>query len=55
MRGSAPFSYTVFYCMTMFERSFVFVKVEIGNSERCFCGAIAGMAEWWRAGGNRTK
>ena len=23
------------------------MKVEIENSKRCFCGAIAGMAEWW--------
>ena len=49
MRNSTPFSYTLSCYMTMFERSFVFVKVEIENSERCFCSAIAGMAEWWCA------
>ena len=32
--------------MTMFERSLVFVKVEIENS---VCGTIAGLGEWWYA------
>ena len=46
MRKFYTFSNTLFCCMTIFERSLVFVKVEIEN---IVCGAIAGLEEWWCA------
>ena len=30
-------------------------RIEAEDGERCFCGVIAGMAEWWRREGEDQK